>query len=67
MSVPQGKSFDITDRELVAVFDELPLWSAPFGLLFLDTVKLRAGITVLDVGCGFLEDVPFACFDCVKP
>ena len=33
-------------------YDELPLWSAPFGLLLLDRVPLRADITILDVGCG---------------
>jgi ubiquinone/menaquinone biosynthesis C-methylase UbiE len=33
-------------------YDELPLWSAPFALMLLERVPLRAGITVLDVGCG---------------
>jgi precorrin-6B methylase 2 len=32
--------------------DELPLWSAPFGLLLLEHVPLKSGITVLDVGAG---------------
>jgi ubiquinone/menaquinone biosynthesis C-methylase UbiE len=32
--------------------DELPLWSAPFGLLLLEHVPLRRGITILDVGAG---------------
>ena len=43
---------DLTDPATVALYDELPLWSAPFGLVLLDTVRLRAGLTVLDVGCG---------------
>jgi arsenite methyltransferase len=34
------------------LYDELPLWSAPFGLLLLDHVPLRRGITILDVGAG---------------
>ena len=38
--------------DLVAVFDELPLWSAPFGLALLEAVELRAGAVALDVGCG---------------
>ncbi|HVR62236.1 MAG TPA: class I SAM-dependent methyltransferase, partial [Polyangia bacterium] len=37
---------------LAATYDELPLWSAPFGLALLDAVRLRTGMTVLDVGCG---------------
>ncbi len=32
--------------------DELPLWSAPFGLRLLDTLAFRKHITVLDIGCG---------------
>jgi arsenite methyltransferase len=34
------------------LYDELPLWSAPFGLLLLDRVPLRPGSTILDVGAG---------------
>ncbi len=33
-------------------YDELPLWSARFGLALLDRVELRPGMTVLDVGAG---------------
>src|SRR5262249_12451400 len=43
---------DLTDPATVAFYDELPLWSAPFGLVLLDTVRIRTGLTVLDVGCG---------------
>jgi SAM-dependent methyltransferase len=32
--------------------DELPLWSAPFGLSLLDTLHFRKHVTVLDIGCG---------------
>lgn len=42
----------LDDAELVSIYDELPLWSAPFGLALLDTVKLRRGIVALDIGCG---------------
>ncbi|MEO6131852.1 MAG: methyltransferase domain-containing protein [Saprospiraceae bacterium] len=38
--------------ELVEVFDELPLWSAPFGLKLLETVDYKLGITALDIGFG---------------
>lgn len=33
-------------------FDELPIWSAPFGLKLLDAVDYKQGITVLDIGSG---------------
>jgi len=47
---------DWSSPELVAHYDELPLWSAPFGLALLDRVPLRRGQAVLDVaaGTGFL-------------
>jgi len=34
------------------LYDELPLWSAPFGLMLLEHVGMRPGITILDVGAG---------------
>ncbi len=45
-------SFSMDDYEFVSVIDELPLWSAPFGMDLLDTVKLKPNIMALDVGCG---------------
>jgi arsenite methyltransferase len=51
--------FDFDDPALVAVYDDLPLWSAPFGLMLLEALRLRPGMAALDVGCGtgfpFLE------------
>lgn len=38
--------------KFVNVFDELPLWSAPFGLKLLDNIKYRPNISVLDIGFG---------------
>jgi ubiquinone/menaquinone biosynthesis C-methylase UbiE len=38
--------------ELVHVFDELPLWSAPFGLKLLEYIDYKPGITALDIGFG---------------
>ncbi|MBN1163607.1 MAG: methyltransferase domain-containing protein [Candidatus Krumholzibacteriota bacterium] len=46
------QKFDLNDPELVSIMDELPLWSAPFGLRLLDTIKMEPGIQALDVGCG---------------
>jgi arsenite methyltransferase len=37
---------------MVDVLDELPLWSAPFGLKLLDYVNYKPGISVLDIGSG---------------
>jgi ubiquinone/menaquinone biosynthesis C-methylase UbiE len=45
-------SYDWSDPGLVSAYDELPLWSAPFGLLLLKHVRLERGMQVLDIGCG---------------
>lgn len=42
--------FDLA--KFVEVFDELPLWSAPFGLKLLDFIDYKTGITALDIGFG---------------
>jgi arsenite methyltransferase len=43
---------DLNDPDAGEYFDELPLWSAPFGQLMLEQVPLRRGMTVLDLACG---------------
>lgn len=43
---------DWTAPEFGDLYDELPLWSAPFGLMLLEQVALRLGMTILDVGAG---------------
>jgi arsenite methyltransferase len=43
---------DLGDPAVASAFDELPLWSAPFGLRLLETVRLGPALTVLDVGFG---------------
>ena len=45
-------SYDLENEELVSVIDELPLWSAPFGLSLLKTIQLKKNINVLDIGFG---------------
>ena len=45
-------NFNLDDRDTVSIIDELPLWSAPFGLKLLDAIKLRPNITALDIGFG---------------
>ena len=39
-------------KDLVDTFDELPLWSAPFGMLLLQNVPMSPGMNVLDIGTG---------------
>ncbi len=43
---------DYNTPEFGELYDELPLWSARFGLMLLEQVELRRGITILDVGAG---------------
>jgi len=45
-------NYDLNDKETVSVIDELPLWSAPFGLKLLDKINYRKNITALDIGSG---------------
>lgn len=44
--------FDLSDPGVVALIDELPLWSAPFGLKLLEVIELRKDMRVLDIGSG---------------
>ncbi len=46
------EAIDYKNPEFGDLYDELPLWSAPFGLLLLDHVRMRPGMTILDVGTG---------------
>lgn len=45
-------NYDLNAKETVTVIDELPLWSAPFGLRLLEKIKYRQNITALDIGSG---------------
>ncbi|MBN1407828.1 MAG: methyltransferase domain-containing protein [Calditrichaceae bacterium] len=44
--------YDLSDPKLISAIDDLPLWSAPFGLKLLEMVRLKSNITVLDIGSG---------------
>lgn len=46
------EDIDYKTPEFGDLYDELPLWSAPFGLLLLEHVSMRPGMTILDVGAG---------------
>lgn len=43
---------DFDFSTLIDVFDELPLWSAPFGLKLLEYVDYKTNITAIDLGFG---------------
>lgn len=45
-------TLDLDAPHIVRAYDELPLWSAMFGLLLLENVPLNRATAVLDVGCG---------------
>jgi arsenite methyltransferase len=46
------EAIDCTTPQFGDVYDELPLWSARFGLMLLDRVEMRPGMTILDAGAG---------------
>ena len=47
-----NSNFDLNSDRSVDLLDELPLWSAPFGLKLLDKINFRKGLTALDIGFG---------------
>jgi hypothetical protein len=51
-SDPRPEGGDLNKPATVALYDELPLWSAMGGLLLLEYVPLVGGTRVLDIGCG---------------
>jgi len=45
-------TLDWQSKEVVNVFDEISLWSAPFGRLLLENIPMKANAKVLDIGFG---------------
>jgi arsenite methyltransferase len=45
-------NFDFGSDQLVDLFDELPLWAAPFGLKLLESINYRKNMSALDIGFG---------------
>jgi len=43
---------NINIESLTDVYDELPLWSAPFGLKLLEHIEYKKNLTALDIGFG---------------
>ena len=44
--------WNYNSERLVEVYDELPIWAAPFGLKLLDGIKYKKGIHAIDIGFG---------------
>jgi ubiquinone/menaquinone biosynthesis C-methylase UbiE len=44
--------YDLHSPKVVSMIDELPFWSAPFGLSLLAGIKYRKHMKVLDIGSG---------------
>jgi arsenite methyltransferase len=45
--------YNFEDAAFISIIDDLPLWSAPFGLGLLEKVHYRKNIQALDIGFGF--------------
>ncbi len=45
-------NFDLNSDQLVELVDELPFWSAPFGIRLLDHIRYKKNISILDIGFG---------------
>lgn len=43
---------DWQTAEVASIFDEVTLWSAPFGRLLLENIPLKKAATILDIGFG---------------
>ncbi len=46
------KLLDWKSKDVLKVFDEVTLWSAPFGRLLLENMPMRSGATIVDIGFG---------------
>ena len=44
--------FDLNNHDFVSCLDELPFWSAPFGIKLLEAIPIKNIRNVLDIGCG---------------
>lgn len=46
------KEIGLSNEEILFLYDELPLWSAPFGFKLLDVIEYKKHLRVLDIGSG---------------
>ncbi len=52
MSDYLNSKIDINSDKVIEFLDEMPFWSAPFGLKLLDKIEFRKNISILDIGSG---------------
>lgn len=46
------KTLDWQNKDIVEIYDEVPLWSAPFGNMLLTHIPMQANWTIVDLGFG---------------
>jgi ubiquinone/menaquinone biosynthesis C-methylase UbiE len=52
MGFAPENNFNLDDPSLISVLDELPYWSAPFGIKLLEKVVPKKNMAMLDIGFG---------------
>ena len=45
--------YNLNNPACISIIDDLPFWSAPFGIKLLDVVRYKKNIRALDIGFGF--------------
>jgi ubiquinone/menaquinone biosynthesis C-methylase UbiE len=45
--------YNLNDPAYISIIDDLPFWSAPFGIKLLDKVRYKKNVRALDIGFGF--------------
>lgn len=48
----KNENYNFDDPKLVSIIDDLPFWSAPFGMKLLDKINVARNLKVLDIGSG---------------
>lgn len=43
---------DWKTKEVVNIYDEVSLWSAPFGQILLEHIPMKKGASIVDIGFG---------------
>ena len=46
------ESLDLKSKEVVNIYDEVNLWTAPFGRILLENIPMKSDYKILDIGFG---------------